>query len=156
MEEDNRIKITIQVAQRPMTIVIAKEWEHYFREAEKVINDSFLEFAKKWTYKDQQDLMSKILVDFVVKWLADEQRVREYEEEIEPMMDSLKTLTDKFEVDESFFDNTPSRISSDTFVKLNTFTDGGDARSPRTGPNPKGWLYALGRSKPDGTSDHII
>ena len=99
MEEDNRIKITIQVAQRPMTIVIAKEWEHYFRDAEKVINDSFLEFAKKWTYKDQQDLMSKILVDFVVKWLADEQRLREYEEEIEPMMESLKTLTDKFEVD---------------------------------------------------------
>ena len=49
--------------------------------------------------EDQQDLMSKILVDFVVKWLADEQRLREYEEEIEPMMESLKTLTDKFEVD---------------------------------------------------------
>ena len=43
--------------------------------------------------------MSKILVDFVVKWLADEQRLREYEEEVEPMMESLKTLTDKFEVD---------------------------------------------------------
>ena len=97
--EDEKVKITIQVAQRPMTIVIKKEWEHYFREAEKVINDSFLEFAKKWTYKDQQDLMSKILVDFVVKWLADEQRLREYEEEIEPMMESLKTLTDKFAVD---------------------------------------------------------
>lgn len=93
------MKITIQVAQRPMTIVIKKEWEHYFREAEKVINDSFLEFAKKWTYKDQQDLMSKVLVDFVVKWLADEERLKEYEEEIEPMMESLKTLTDRFEID---------------------------------------------------------
>ena len=93
------MKITIQVAQRPMTIVIKKEWEHYFREAEKVINDSFLEFAKKWTYKDQQDLMSKVLVDCVVKWLADEERLKEYEEEIEPMMESLKTLTDRFEID---------------------------------------------------------
>ena len=97
--EDEKVKITIQVAQRPMTIVIKKEWEHYFREAEKVINDSFLEFAKKWTYKDQQDLMSKVLVDFVVKWLADEERLKEYEEEIEPMMESLKTLTDIFEID---------------------------------------------------------
>ena len=97
--EDEKVKITIQVAQRPMTIVIRKEWEHYFREAEKVINDSFLEFAKKWTYKDQQDLMSKVLVDFVVKWLADEERLKEYEEEIEPMMESLKTLTDRFEID---------------------------------------------------------
>ena len=79
--------------------MIKKEWEHYFREAEKVINDSFLDFAKKWKYKDQQDLMSMILFDFVVRWLEDEQRLQEYEEEIEPMMESLKALTDKFQVD---------------------------------------------------------
>ena len=97
--ENDRIKITIQVAQRPMTITIQKEWEHYFREAEKIINDSFLEFAKKWTYTDQQDLLSKILVDFVVKWLADEERLKGFDEEVVPMMDSLKQLTDKFEVD---------------------------------------------------------
>ncbi len=97
--DDNRIKITIQVAQRPMTITIQKEWEHYFREAEKVINDSFLEFAKKWTYTDQQDLLSKILVDFVVKWLADEERLKGFDEEVVPMMESLKQLTDKFEID---------------------------------------------------------
>ncbi|MBQ3740097.1 MAG: cell division protein ZapA [Bacteroidales bacterium] len=97
--ENDRIKITIQVAQRPMTITIQKEWEHYFREAEKIINDSFLEFAKKWTYTDQQDLLSKILVDFVVKWLADEERLKGFDEEVVPMMESLKELTDKFEVD---------------------------------------------------------
>ncbi len=97
--DDGRIKITIQVAQRPMTVTIQKEWEHYFREAEKIINDSFLEFAKKWTYTDQQDLLSKILVDFVVKWLADEERLKGFDEEVVPMMESLKQLTDKFEVD---------------------------------------------------------
>lgn len=97
--ENDRIKITIQVAQRPMMVTIQKEWEHYFREAEKIINDSFLEFAKKWTYTDQQDLLSKILVDFVVKWLADEERLKGFDEEVVPMMESLKELTDKFEVD---------------------------------------------------------
>ncbi len=97
--DNDRIKITIQVAQRPMTVTIQKEWEHYFREAEKIINDSFLEFAKKWTYTDQQDLLSKILVDFVVKWLADEERLKGFDEEVVPMMESLKQLTDKFEVD---------------------------------------------------------
>ncbi len=97
--EDNKMKITIQIAQRSMTIVIQKEWEHYFREAEKVINNSFLDFAKKWTYKDHQDLLSMILVDFVVKWLADEERLKGFDEELEPMMESLKTLTDKFDID---------------------------------------------------------
>ena len=97
--KEEKIKITIQVAQRPITILIQKEWEHYFREAEKIINDSFLTFAKRWTYKDQQDLLSKILVDFVVKWLADEERLKAYDEELVPMMESLKSLTDTFEVD---------------------------------------------------------
>lgn len=99
MKEDNKITITIQVAQRPIAIVIKREWEHYFREAEKVINDSFRDFAKKWTYKDQEDLLSKILVDFVVKWVVDEERLKEYDEELVPMMESLKALTDKFEID---------------------------------------------------------
>lgn len=98
MEED-KINITIMVAQRPMTIGINKEWEHYFREAEKVINDSFLDFAKKWKYKDHQDLLSKILVDFVVKWIADEERLKEYEEELIPMMEHLEALTDKIDID---------------------------------------------------------
>lgn len=97
--DDNRIKITIEIAQRPLTISIQKDWERYFREAEIKINQSFLEFAKKWRYKDQQDLMSMILVDFVVKWLADEERLQGYDEELLPMMESLKALTDKIEVD---------------------------------------------------------
>lgn len=97
--DDNRIKITIEIAQRPLTISIQKDWERYFREAEIKINQSFLEFAKKWRYKDQQDLMSMILVDFVVKWLADEERLQGYDEELLPMMESLKALTDKIDVD---------------------------------------------------------
>ena len=65
MEEDN-IKVTVTIGQRPLTVIIKKEWEHYFREAEKVINDSFFDFAKKWQYKDQQDLTNMVLLDFVV------------------------------------------------------------------------------------------
>lgn len=97
--EDDKMKLTIRVAQRPLTVVIKKEWECYFREAEKVINNSFVEFAKKWTYTDEGDLMTKVLVDFVVKWIADEERLREYDEELVPMMESLKVLADKFEID---------------------------------------------------------
>lgn len=97
--DDNRIKITIEIAQRPLTISIEKDWERYFREAEIKINQSFLDFAKKWRYKDQRDLMSMILVDFVVKWLADEERLKAYDEELVPMMESLQTLTENFEID---------------------------------------------------------
>lgn len=98
MEEEN-VKVTVKIGQRPLTVIIKKEWEHYFLEAEKVINDSFFEFAKKWQYKDQQDLTNMVLLDFVVKALADKERLREYDEELVPMMESLKELTEQFPID---------------------------------------------------------
>ncbi len=91
--------MTVKIGQRPLTVIIKKEWEHYFLEAEKVINDSFFEFAKKWQYKDQQDLTNMVLLDFVVKALADKERLREYDEELVPMMESLKQLTEQFPID---------------------------------------------------------
>lgn len=97
--EDENVKVTVKIGQRPLTVIIKKEWEHYFMEAEKVINDSFFEFAKKWQYKDQQDLTNMVLLDFVVKALADKERLREYDEELVPMMESLKQLTEQFPID---------------------------------------------------------
>lgn len=98
MEEDSK-KVTVTIGQRPLTVIIKKEWEHYFLEAEKVINDSFFEFAKKWQYKDQQDLTNMVLLDFVVKALGDKERLREYDEELVPMMESLKQLSEEFPID---------------------------------------------------------
>jgi len=98
MEED-KITIKVEVAQRFVDVVINKEWEYYYREAEKVINESFLKFAKKWNYTDHQDLLSKILVDYVVKWVENEERLNEFEENLVPKMQELKALTDKLEID---------------------------------------------------------
>ncbi len=93
------VKLTLTIGQRPLTVKIKKEWEHYFLEAEKLINDSFFEFAKKWQYKDQQDLTNMILLDFVVKLVADRERLKEYDEEVVPMMDSLRKLTEELPID---------------------------------------------------------
>ena len=98
MDEEN-VKVTVTIGQRPMTVIIQKDWEHYFREAEKVINESFFDFAKKWQYKDQQDLANMVLLDFVVKGLADKERLKAYDEELIPMMESLKQLTEEFPID---------------------------------------------------------
>ena len=82
MDEDNE-KVTVTIGQKPL----------------KVINDSFFDFAKKWQYKDQQDLTNMVLLDFVVKGLADKERLKAYDEELIPMMESLKQLTEEFPID---------------------------------------------------------
>ncbi len=97
MEKD--LKLTLTIARKPLTVRIKKEWEHYFIEAEKMINDSFFDFAKKWQYKDQQDLNNMIMLDFVVKLIASQERLKEYDEELIPMMESLQRLTEEFPID---------------------------------------------------------
>ena len=97
--EDDKIKIKLAVADRFVEVVINKEWEYYYREAEKIINESFLRFAKNWAYTDHQDLLSKILVDFAVKWVENEERLNDYDEDLVPKMQELNKLADKFEND---------------------------------------------------------
>jgi len=96
---DNRIKIKIDINQRTFEIDINREGEYYYREAARLINEKILQFAKQWTYTDHQDLLSKILIDFVVKWIENEERLQAYEENLIPKMEELKQLTDCIKID---------------------------------------------------------
>lgn len=97
--EDTRIKIKLTVAQRVVELTIEREWEIYYRKAEKIINDSFFDFAKKWSFTDHQDILTKILINFVVEGIATEERLNAYEENLIPKMKDLKLLADQITVD---------------------------------------------------------
>jgi len=97
--EDGRITIKITIAQRIIEITILKEWECYYREAEKIINDKFFSFAKQWTFKDHQDILSKLLIDEVVKNIECNERLQEYDEDLIPKMIELNELADRIHID---------------------------------------------------------
>jgi hypothetical protein len=97
--EERRMTIKLVIAQRAIELVILKEWEEYYRKAEKMINESFFNFAKKWTYTDHQDILTKILINFVVQGIETEERLQAYEEDLMPKMEELKKLTDTINID---------------------------------------------------------
>jgi hypothetical protein len=97
--EDGTIKIKITIAQRIIEMKINRDWERYYREAEKIINDSFFSFAKQWAFKDHQDILSKLLIDEVVKNIECNERLQEYEEDLIPKMIELNELTDRIRID---------------------------------------------------------
>ena len=97
--EEGRMTIKLLIAQRAIELVIQKEWEEYYRKAEKMINESFFNFAKKWTYTDHQDILSKILINFVVQSIETEERLQMFEEDLIPKMEELKKLADKINID---------------------------------------------------------
>jgi hypothetical protein len=97
--EDGRITIKIAIAQEVIEMKILKEWERYYREAEKIINVSFFKFAKQWTYINHQDILSKLLIDEVVKNIECNERLQEYEEDLIPKMIELNELADRIPID---------------------------------------------------------
>jgi len=97
--EDGNIIIKITIAQRIIELRIQREWERYYREAEKIINDSFFHFAKQWAFRDHQDILSKLLISEVVKNIECNERLQEYEEDLIPKMIDLTELTDRIPID---------------------------------------------------------
>jgi len=97
--EEGTLTIRITIAQRIIELTIKKEWERYYREAEKIINDSFLSFAKQWAFTDHQDILSKLLIDVVVKNIECNERLQEYNEDLIPKMIELNELADKILID---------------------------------------------------------
>jgi len=97
--EDRIITIKITIAQRIIELRIQREWERYYREAEKIINAGIFKFAKQWAFKDQQDILSKLLIEEVVKNIECNERLQEYEEDLIPKMIELNELTDKIRID---------------------------------------------------------
>jgi hypothetical protein len=96
---EEKITITIRVAQQPIELTIKPEWEYIYRDVEKTINKSFQEFAKKWQYRDPHDLLAKILVHYVTLWRENEERLSEMEEELIPKMQEMKTLADELNIE---------------------------------------------------------
>jgi len=97
--EDGKITIKITIAQDIIELTILKEWERYYREAEKIINDRLFKFAKQWAFKNHQDILAKLLVDEVVKNIECNERLQEYDEDLIPKMIELNELADRIRID---------------------------------------------------------
>ena len=97
--EDENITIKIKIAQHIIEFKILRDWLPYYKKAEIIINDSYKSFAKQWAFKDHQDILSKLLIDEVVKNIECNERLQEYDEELIPKMIQLNELTDRIHID---------------------------------------------------------
>lgn len=95
MEKEEPIHIRLAILQRQIDLWVKKEHEVYYREAEKRINEKATEFAKKWNYIDHQDLLSKLLIELTVNYIAKEEKLNGYEENLIPRIEKLVRLADQ-------------------------------------------------------------
>ncbi|MDR1758459.1 MAG: hypothetical protein LBR51_05835 [Bacteroidales bacterium] len=99
MAEDELEKLTLYIATRPISVKVRRGQSFYYKKAEETIKKAVLEFSKKWSYTDHQDLLSKVLLDQTVRWIEQGERLLEYEQQLIPKMQQLSTLSDSLMVE---------------------------------------------------------
>jgi cell division protein ZapA len=75
----SEFSISITVADRPYKLVVEKEQEELFRNAAKLIDKRIKEYSGSYAFKDKQDLLAMVALEYTVSFLQNEHTTRESE-----------------------------------------------------------------------------
>jgi cell division protein ZapA len=75
----DELSISIPVAERSYRLVIEKEHEELFRKAAKLIDKRIKDYSVSYAYKDKQDLLAMVALEYATSYLQDEQLLSEKE-----------------------------------------------------------------------------
>ena len=68
----DEITININIADRPYRLTVRRKEEEVFRKASVAINEQMREYAKHFAYKDRQDLVAMVALQFATLSLKHE------------------------------------------------------------------------------------
>lgn len=71
------LTISLNIAGRPYKLVIDKEHEALFRESAKLIEKRMKDYSGSYAYKDNQDLLAMVALEFTTMHLRNEQQISE-------------------------------------------------------------------------------
>jgi cell division protein ZapA len=75
----SELSISINVADRCYKLVIEKEQEELFRNAAKLIDKRIKEYSGSYEFKDKQDLLAMVALEYTVSYLQHDQATKESE-----------------------------------------------------------------------------
>jgi hypothetical protein len=92
MEE---LSISLAVAERNYRLVIEKEHEVLFRKAAKLIEKRIKDYSTSYAYKDKQDLLAMVAIEYATSFLQDEQLLLEKEDQWEMRLKEIDQALDE-------------------------------------------------------------
>ena len=75
----SEFSISINVADRSYKLVVEKEQEELFRNAAKLIDKRIKEYSGSYAFKDKQDLLAMVALEYTVSFLQNDQGTKETE-----------------------------------------------------------------------------
>lgn len=75
----DELSISLPVAERIYRLAIEKEHEELFRKAAKLIDKRINDYSASYAYKDKQDLLAMVALEYATSFLQNEQLLSENE-----------------------------------------------------------------------------
>jgi|ERR1035437_9433072 cell division protein ZapA len=72
----SEFSISITVADRPYKLVVEKVQEEVFRNASKLIDKRIKEYSSSYAFKDKQDLLAMVALEYTVSFLQNEKETK--------------------------------------------------------------------------------
>jgi cell division protein ZapA (FtsZ GTPase activity inhibitor) len=93
------ITITVSICDRPYRLKVNQEDEPKIREAESMINQRVRDYAKAYSYKDNQDLLAMVVLQFASQVInaAANQQPKQAENLTERIRQMEKIIVDTLE-----------------------------------------------------------
>jgi cell division protein ZapA len=86
--------ITVTIADRPYKLTVKREDEEIFREATKYINDRLKSYAANFSFKDKQDLLAMVALQYTTNALKNERILAFQNKGLEEKLTTLNSLLD--------------------------------------------------------------
>ncbi len=75
------LSISLPIADRSYRLAIAKEHEELFRNAAKLIDKRIKDYSSNYAYKDKQDLLAMVALEYATGYLQNDRIMLEKEAE---------------------------------------------------------------------------
>ncbi|MEI6764858.1 MAG: cell division protein ZapA [Bacteroidota bacterium] len=91
----SEFSITVSIADRNYKLTIEKEEEETVRKASKLIDEKVKEYARSYAFKDRQDLLAMVALQYTTSSLNLEKLIAENKTEITTGLQSIITILDE-------------------------------------------------------------
>ncbi|MFZ4523025.1 MAG: cell division protein ZapA [Bacteroidales bacterium] len=77
----NELSISLPIADRSYRLAIEKEHEELFRKAAKLIDKRMKDYSGSYAYKDKQDLLAMVALEYATGYLQNDQLLSDNEKQ---------------------------------------------------------------------------
>ena len=92
----SELTISVKIADRPYKLVIAAEHEVLFKQAAELIGRMMKDYSGSYAYKDKQDLLAMVALEYATNYLQDEHMLSEQGEDQEQKLVKIDKLLTEY------------------------------------------------------------